>query len=127
MVAGVIAWLAGVNILGVHWGGRMQLATTVIKVANILAIVALPFVMTALGRTGIDPANYRTSITPQQTTLLSQISVALLSVMWAYHGWHGLAPMAEEMQAAETGVVTVTATSVSDSTKTATGECRVPR
>ncbi|MEQ8787650.1 MAG: amino acid permease [Pirellulaceae bacterium] len=105
MVAVVIAALAGVNILGVVWGGWMQLVVTIIK-AGVLALVALmPIIVLAVNGGGIDPANYATTITPQPIAgetappgLGVQIAAVLIAVMWAYNGWHGITPLAEEVR-----------------------------
>lgn len=94
----LIAVMAWVNIVGVIWGGRVQAGTTLIK-AGFLAVVALlPFVMAISGAPGVDWANYATSIVPQQTTIGLQFAAAMLAVMWAYNGWHGITPVAEEVR-----------------------------
>jgi amino acid transporter len=107
LVAVVIAALAFVNILGVLWGGWMQLGTTIIKAASLalvalLPLLALPFVG------GLDVANYATTLTPAQPppsdwlaaarNLFAQLAAVLIAVMWAYNGWHGITPLAEEVR-----------------------------
>lgn len=90
--------VAGINVLGVIWGGRMQVATTVVKAGFLVVIALLPFGMLALGSPGFDAANYATTASPQEVTLSGQWAAAMLAVMWAYHGWHGIAPIAEEIR-----------------------------
>ena len=45
LTIGVISALALINMRGVRWGGGLQLLITVVKVASLLAILALPFVL----------------------------------------------------------------------------------
>jgi APA family basic amino acid/polyamine antiporter len=93
----LIVGLAGINIAGVLWGGRMQLATTVVK-GGFLAIVAvLPFVLLPFAAEGFNAANYSTTVTPRTASLAGQVGAILLAVMWAYNGWHGITPLAEEV------------------------------
>jgi APA family basic amino acid/polyamine antiporter len=94
----LLAVLAWVNILGVVWGGRLQLVTTVVK-AGFLAIVALlPWIMLPLAEHGLAWSNYATTVTPRLPSLSAQIGAVLLAILWAYDGWHGLAPLAEEVR-----------------------------
>ena len=97
LVAVVIAGLAFINILGVVWGGWMQLGTTAIKVGSLalvalLPLLALPFVP------GFNAANYATTVTPKSSLLSEQLAAVLIAVMWAYNGWHGITPLAEEVR-----------------------------
>src|SRR4051794_1828450 len=46
----IILGLAYVNVRGVRWGGLLQLLVTTVKVASLLAIMVLPFIVLALGR-----------------------------------------------------------------------------
>jgi len=54
--------------------------------------------MTLAGREAIEVSNYSTTIVPGQLTLNLQIGAVLLAVMWAYHGWHAITPLAEEVR-----------------------------
>ncbi|MCA9168091.1 MAG: amino acid permease [Planctomycetales bacterium] len=93
----LIILMTGINVAGVVWGGRVQLATTLIKVIFLLLIVLSPFVaLPFLGWT-VDAANYSSTVVPRQTSLSGQIGVVLLSVMWAYNGWHAVTPLSEEI------------------------------
>jgi basic amino acid/polyamine antiporter, APA family len=92
---GVAAW---VNALGVIWGGRVQFVTTLVK-AGFLALVALlPWLMLPWTEHGLDWSRYTTTVAPRMPTLSLQISAVLLAVLWTYEGWHGLAPLAEEVR-----------------------------
>lgn len=94
----LILLLAGINIIGVKWGGRTQAVITIIKGGSVAAVALLPFLMAPFVDGSIQTANYLSTVTPKQTTLAGQISVVLLAVMWAYHGWHGVTPLAEEIR-----------------------------
>ncbi len=99
MVAiGLIVAMAWVNIVGVLWGGRLQMAVTVIK-GTFLALVAIvPFALIPFVSETVDPANYATTVAGRQTGLTAQVGAVLLAVMWAYNGWHGVTPLAEEVR-----------------------------
>jgi amino acid transporter len=90
--------MAWVNVIGVIWGGRVQGATTLIKAGFLGLIGILPFLLLACGSPSVEFSNYATVIPPAETTLTTQFAAALLSVMWAYNGWHDVAPVAEEIR-----------------------------
>src|SRR2546423_101144 len=45
---GVILGLAFVNVLGVRWGGLLQLLITTVKIGTLIGVAVLPFVVAAL-------------------------------------------------------------------------------
>ncbi len=100
----VILGLAGVNIVGVRWGGGLQLFITLVKVGSLLAIMALPFVVPLLASPGVEAAKPQAAnLTPLwpadwSTFSLGAFASALLAVLWAYHGWMNIAPVAEEVK-----------------------------
>ena len=94
----VIAGMTAVNVFGVIWGGRMQVVTTVIKCGFVVFVATLPFVLELGGRDVIDASLYSLKSEPKQPGLGGQIAAVLLAVMWAYNGWHGIAPVAEEVR-----------------------------
>jgi amino acid transporter len=102
----VILGLALVNVRGVRWGGVLQLFITTVKVASLVGLVALPFVAAWLAPSGMEPAKPTTANLrptwpePAQLDLgmLGRFTTALLAVMWAYHGWMNIAPVAEEVR-----------------------------
>jgi amino acid transporter len=103
LTVSVILALAWVNVRGVRWGGGLQLLITTVKVASLLGIMALPFVASALARPGAnvpppEPA-YLTPVWPADWSrvALGGFGTALLGVLWAYHGWMNIAPVAEEV------------------------------
>jgi amino acid transporter len=99
----VILGLALVNVRGVRWGGGLQFLITTVKVGSLLAIMALPFVVASLvGSTTNVPRPDPERLKPVWPTW-SQLSIAsfataFLGVLWAYHGWMNIAPVAEEVK-----------------------------
>lgn len=98
----VLAALAWVNIRGVRWGGLVQLLITLIKVGSLAAIAVLPFLVLAFwlsAPTQPDFGNLR-PMWPEnwQQVSLGNLGSAFLGVLWAYHGWQNLAPVAEEVR-----------------------------
>ncbi|MBI2824708.1 MAG: amino acid permease [Planctomycetia bacterium] len=97
---GSILALASINIVGTRWGGAVQNVTTVIKVAFVAFLAALPFV--AIGSQPIDlaplwPASLKAG-------LLATIGSAISAIMWAYDGWAQLPVVAEEVRHPERNV-----------------------
>jgi APA family basic amino acid/polyamine antiporter len=96
LTIGVIVVLAAVNIRGVRWGGGLQLAITLVKVLSLLAILVLPFALLGFR----DPAGIRASLLDQPPSApfsLAGLGEAFLGVLWAYHGWLNIAPLAGEV------------------------------
>jgi APA family basic amino acid/polyamine antiporter len=91
----VMAW---VNIVGVLWGGRLQMVVTVVKAAFLALVAVVPFLLIPFVSESVDVANYSTTVAAKQPELTAQIGVVLLAVMWAYNGWHGVTPLAEEVR-----------------------------
>lgn len=91
----VIFLMATVNIAGVIWGGRLQGATTLLKMALLALIAILPVVYYLLGRGGVDPANLQSTLSKPAT---GSFALMLLPIMWAYDGWEGVTPVAEEIR-----------------------------
>lgn len=94
----VIAMLAGVNVLGVRWGGGVQLVLTLIKVATLVGIAFLPFLLSLVDEARLSillPA-----FPPPDTggVFLPRFGAALVGVLWAYHGWMNVTPVAEEVR-----------------------------
>jgi APA family basic amino acid/polyamine antiporter len=98
IAAVVVLGLAMINIFGVAWGGRMQLGMTIVKAGLVLAIAMLPFVLMPFLKTTIQLENYLSTAPPKHQGMATQIGAVLLAVMWAYHGWHGITPLAEEIR-----------------------------
>jgi basic amino acid/polyamine antiporter, APA family len=122
LTVSIILALALVNVRGVRWGGLLQLLITTVKVASLLGIVALPFIILALGRSpgqrvpvevaglfaatppaglpgGLPSAGlYQFHLaTDLPAPTLGHWLTALLGVLWAYHGWMNIAPVAGEV------------------------------
>jgi APA family basic amino acid/polyamine antiporter len=107
LAAGIVSLMAWINIVGVIWGGRVQAGTTIIKAGFLGLVAVLPFAMLAFGGTpAFDPANYGTTLTgtPKQIGFVAQFAAAMLAVMWAYNGWHGITPVAEEIRDPERNI-----------------------
>ncbi len=103
LTVSVILGLAVVNIRGVRWGGLLQLFITTVKVGSLLGLIALPFVVQALAGPGPNTAEPRMeNLAPWWPAWndfrLSGFISALLAVLWAYHGWMNIAPVAEELK-----------------------------
>lgn len=95
LTVAVILGLVVVNIRGVRWGGGLQLFITAVKVASLLAIIVLPFILLRPDEIGIPETN-RARL-PTSSLSMGGLFTALLAVIWAYHGWMNIAPVAGEV------------------------------
>jgi amino acid transporter len=108
LTVAVIFGLALVNVRGVRWGGFLQLFITLVKVGSLLGIMALPFIASAL--TGVIHSAPTEVPPPRPENLLpawpsglgeinfKNLGAAMVGVLWAYHGWMNIAPIAEEVR-----------------------------
>ncbi len=104
MTVAILLGLALVNVRGVRWGGLLQLVVALVKVASLVAISSLPFLVLA-GLLGPASASARPStdnLRPTWPSAWNEVSVAALGtaylgVFWAYHGWMTIAPVAGEV------------------------------
>jgi amino acid transporter len=96
VTVGVITALALVNVRGVKWGGLLQVFITSVKVGSLLAIVVLPILflnqLDSLESTSTRPQGKLPDFT------WAGLGAAMLGVLWAYHGWMNVAPIAEEVR-----------------------------
>lgn len=105
LTVAVIVGLSLVNARGVRWGGGLQLLITTVKVGSLLAILVLPFVAASLVRGTPEhptPTPQPENLTPVwpdalSGSLIAGFGTAFLGVLWAYHGWMNVAPVAEEI------------------------------
>ncbi len=98
LILTLIGGIAWVNIIGVIWGARVQMVTTLIKGISLGLMAAAPILLFPFTGVGIELANYASTAVPRQTGVASQLGVVLLAVMWAYDGWHGITPLTEEVK-----------------------------
>ena len=101
----LITLLTWINIRGVLWGGWVQGATTLIKASFLGLLSILPFTLMLFSSKSVSWTNYSSTLDPSiDLELGTQFGLVLLSVMWAYNGWHGITPVAEEVQEPERNI-----------------------
>lgn len=91
LAMGVILLLAGVNYFGVRFGGGVQVASTVTKLALIAAIIVLGF---SSGEGGV--SNYHSTVAAPGGA--SGFFVALVAALWAYDGWNNVSMVSSEIR-----------------------------
>lgn len=95
----LIGGMAWVNTMGVIWGGRVQIVTTLIKVGFLGLVALLPVVMSWFAAYHPNLGNYLSRLpVAAGSTPASRFGVAVLAVMWAYNGWHAITQIAEEIR-----------------------------
>jgi amino acid transporter len=104
----VILCLALVNVRGVQWGGFLQLLITLVKIGSLVGIAVLPVVALFLASSdGTEPArphlDYLQPVWPSSVSVFDAkffgaYGTALVGVLFAYHGWMNIVPVAEEVK-----------------------------
>src|SRR5262245_35498524 len=84
----VLVGLAAVNIRGTFLGGAVQFCITLVKVASLLFIIALPFAVYAMVAEPTHPPkmSHLSPTWPRSGINWTGIGVALVGVLWAYNG-----------------------------------------
>lgn len=91
LAVAVILGLAGVNYLGVKFGGGVQVAVTLIKLGLIAAIILIGF-----GAAQGHSANFRTAIPAAGG--VAGFFAALVAALWAYDGWNNVSMVSSEIR-----------------------------
>lgn len=98
----IVVGLSTSAILSTKGSALVQNWLTFIKVAFLGAIIVLP---AAMGYADTGPGHWQPVWEPTGgTDFWKAIGVAIIAVMWPYHGWVDLAPVAEEMKDPERNV-----------------------
>lgn len=98
LASSLILGLALVNIVGVIWGGRMQLVVTLIKVGFLIFVALSPLLLAPWSGWHLTWDHFTSSTSPRSDNGAVQVSAILLAVMWAYNGWEAITPLAEEVR-----------------------------
>ncbi|MFQ5816447.1 MAG: APC family permease [Terriglobia bacterium] len=95
-----IIGLTVINYLGIIVGGTVQTVFTVLKVAALLALVALGFAVGGGEWSHFSPF----FAAPRGAGTLSAFGVALVAALWAYDGWNNLTMVGEEVRDPERNI-----------------------
>jgi amino acid transporter len=91
LAAGYVAVVAAVNYRGIHRGALLQNLSTAFKVAALLALIVLGFLLGGgVSAAGGAAAPVRVGLSP--------VLLALVSILWAYDGWADLAFVGGEVR-----------------------------
>lgn len=109
LAVAVLLVLTLVNVVGVRWSGRLQLAITLVKVGSLIGILILPFAVLLLAPRGAGDSLPSVSnlkpVWPGWSALdMGRFGAALVGVLWAYDGWINIAPVAEEVRAPQRNI-----------------------
>jgi len=100
LAAVAIVVVSLINCLGVRLGGRVQVVLTIVKIAAIVAVIAVGFL---LGRG--TTANFHTGAPSGSGALgLSGFLTAMVGAMWAYDGWINLTFVGSEVRDPERNI-----------------------
>lgn len=90
----VIVVLTAANVASTRWAANIQNVLTAIKVSFLVAIIALPVLL------GIAQFEHWQPLLRSggDGSLAAALGAALMAVMWPYHGWITVAPVAEDIR-----------------------------
>lgn len=91
LAAVYVAIVGVVNLRGIHRGALLQNVSTAFKVAALLALIVLGFVLGG----GVPPVGEAGTGAPVR---ISAVLLALVSILWAYDGWADLAFVGGEVR-----------------------------
>ncbi len=96
----LLVGLTAISVRGTFLSGAVQFAITVLKVASIIFIIVLPFVVYAAVSEPTHPpkVSHLTPTWPTNGVNWSGFGIALVGVLWAYNGWMNIAPVAGEVK-----------------------------
>ena len=83
-----IAFMTGINYLGVRLGGAVQVFLTAIKVASVAIVIAVAFSAPAAGPHAPDP--FWPAAADSTGMILAAFLATLAAALWAYDGWEDL-------------------------------------
>ena len=91
---GAVALFAAINLMGVRWGGRTQVALTAIKVAGLLALVFGSYVLAE----SVAPSSSETAAGGGGLlSFLRFVGLGVAAVLFTYDGWTDVSHVAGEV------------------------------
>src|SRR5262249_24791952 len=94
--------LAALNILGVKQGGSFQVAVNALKCLTIALLAGLPlaayYLPSAFNRDPVSLSHWQPLWPGAESWSWRGAVVAFVGVLWTYHGWMNVAPVAEEVR-----------------------------
>ncbi len=91
---GAVALFAAINLMGVRWGGRTQIALTAIKIAGLLALVFGSYVLA--GRVVLPPSETSAG-EGGLLAFLRFVGLGVAAVLFTYDGWTDVSHAAGEV------------------------------
>jgi amino acid transporter len=99
----IILGLAAINTLGVKQGGAFQVAVTAMKCGAIALLALLPLAACCLpfplNREPVSLSHFQPLWPGIEQWSWRGAGIAFVGVLWTYHGWMNVAPVAEEVRA----------------------------
>lgn len=89
----VILLLTGVNFFGVKFGGRVQVAVTIVKLGCIIALIVV-----GVTASSAQAANLSSKLPVAPVSLWSGFFAAMVAALWAYDGWNSLTMISSEIK-----------------------------
>jgi APA family basic amino acid/polyamine antiporter len=92
---GIVVGLTIANIFSTRWSASLMNLFTAIKVLFLAGLIVLPTAMGHADASHWEPVWQSGS---SEDNLWTALGLALMAVMWPYHGWINLAPVAEDIR-----------------------------
>ncbi len=94
---GILAFICGINILGVRWGSFTQNVLTTLKILSLLLLIMIGAAVSI----GLLSNNVSGTVTvtpePQTRSVYVLYGLALIAIMWTFGGWDESPFVAEEI------------------------------
>jgi APA family basic amino acid/polyamine antiporter len=89
-----IALFTGINLMGVRWGGRTQIALTAVKIAGVLALVSGSYILLERVEPRVEATASAAGILP----FLRFVGLGVAAVLFTYDGWTDVSHVAGEVE-----------------------------
>jgi APA family basic amino acid/polyamine antiporter len=89
-----VAFFAGINLMGVQWGGRAQVILTAVKVAGLLLLVGGSYLLAD----AVAPAEGGAGGSTDLGALLRFVGLGVAAVFFTYDGWVDVSHVAGEVE-----------------------------
>lgn len=94
---GALAFICGINIMGVRWGSFTQNVLTTIKIFSLLLLILIGAAVSIGLLNNHNPETLITTTEPSTRPVFVLYGLALIAIMWTFGGWDESPFVAEEI------------------------------
>lgn len=94
---GILAFICGINIMGVRWGSFTQNVLTILKILSLLLLILIGAAVSIGLLNNSNPEPITTVTEPSTRSVFVLYGLALIAIMWTFGGWDESPFVAEEI------------------------------